>query len=55
MDRDNEWYPVEKSKIDLLEGICLRFNRTLRVFPMPEFYKSGAPLSCLIMPLRGVR
>ena len=46
---------IERSKIDLLEGICFRFNRTLRVFSMPEFYKSGAQLSCLIMPLRGVR
>ena len=32
--------------------ICSRFGRTLRVFCMSEFYKSGALLSCLIMHIK---
>jgi N-dimethylarginine dimethylaminohydrolase len=55
LDKSNEYYPAERSKIDLLESICLRFDRTLRVFSMSEFYKSGALLSCLIMPIRAGR
>ena len=45
-------YATEKTKIERLENICSRFGRELRVFCMPEFYKSGAQLSCLIMHIR---
>ena len=45
-------YPIEKSKIEHLESICSRFGRTLRIFCMSEFYKSGAMLSCLIMHIK---
>jgi N-dimethylarginine dimethylaminohydrolase len=52
LSKESEFYSVEKSKIERLETICSRFGRTLRVFCMSEFYKSGAQLSCLIMPIR---
>lgn len=42
-------YSIEKAKLKRLENICSRFGRTLHVFCMSEFYKSGALLSCLIM------
>ena len=45
-------YAIEKAKIERLEIICARAGRTLRVFCMSEFYKSGALLSCLIMHIR---
>ncbi len=45
-------YAIEKTKIKRLEDICSRFGRTLRVFCMSEFYKSGALLSCLIMHIK---
>ncbi|MGO4440554.1 dimethylarginine dimethylaminohydrolase family protein [Rhizobium sp. RAF56] len=48
-------YEVEKAKIDRLEQICARFGRSLRVFSMSEFYKSGALLSCLVMPIKHSR
>jgi hypothetical protein len=49
---DSHSYSIEKAKIKLLEDVCSRFGRTLRVFCMSEFYKSGALLSCLIMHIR---
>ena len=52
LDKEHPKYPIEKSKIDHLETICSRFGRTLRVFCMSEFYKSGALLSCLIMHIK---
>lgn len=52
LDKENPKYLIEKSKIERLETICSRFGRTLRVFCMSEFYKSGALLSCLIMHIR---
>lgn len=52
MNSGHEWYSAERSKLDLLERVCARFGHTLRMFPMPEIYKSGAALSCLVMPLR---
>ena len=52
LDKDSPKYPIERSKIEHLESICSRFGRTLRIFCMSEFYKSGAMLSCLIMPIR---
>jgi arginine dihydrolase len=45
-------YAIEKTKVERLENICSRFGRTLRLFCMPEFYKSGALLSCLVMHIR---
>ena len=53
--RDSDLYSIEKSKIDFLEGVCSRFNRSLQIFCMSEFYKSGALLSCLVMPIESVR
>ena len=52
LNKDNPSYLIEKAKIERLENICSRFGRTLRVFCMSEFYKSGALLSCLIMHIR---
>jgi N-dimethylarginine dimethylaminohydrolase len=52
LDKEHPKYPIEKSKIEHLETICSRFGRSLRVFCMSEFYKSGALLSCLIMHIR---
>jgi arginine dihydrolase len=45
-------YAIEKTKVERLENICSRFGRTLRLFCMSEFYKSGALLSCLVMHIR---
>lgn len=44
-------YPIESAKIELLESICSQINREPVMFNMTEFYKSGAALSCLLMPL----
>lgn len=44
-------YAVEKSKIERLQRISTRFGRSVRLFCMSEFYKSGALLSCLVMPI----
>lgn len=52
LNNESPKYPIEKSKIEHLERICSRFGRTLRIFCMSEFYKSGAMLSCLIMPIK---
>ena len=52
LSKESPKYRMEKSKIEQLETICSRFGRTLRIFCMSEFYKSGALLSCLIMHLR---
>ena len=52
LTRKSDSYPTEKTKIERLENICSRFGRTLRVFCMSEFYKSGAQLSCLIMHIK---
>jgi N-dimethylarginine dimethylaminohydrolase len=49
LDKEHPKYLIEKSKIEHLETICSRFGRSMRVFCMSEFYKSGALLSCLIM------
>ena len=54
LGKESSSYPIEKSKIERLESMCSRFGRTLRVFCMSEFYKSGALLSCLIMHIRQV-
>lgn len=54
LGKESPSYPIEKSKIERLETMCSRFGRTLRVFCMSEFYKSGALLSCLIMHIRQV-
>jgi N-dimethylarginine dimethylaminohydrolase len=42
-------YSTEKTKIERLEQIGSRFGRTLRIFCMSEFYKSGAQLRCMMM------
>jgi N-dimethylarginine dimethylaminohydrolase len=42
LGKESEFYSIEKSKIERLEAICSRFCRTLRVFCISEFYKSGA-------------
>jgi N-dimethylarginine dimethylaminohydrolase len=55
LGRDNELYEVEKTKIACLDRICSRLGRSLQVFCMSEFYKSGALLSCLVMPIRQLR
>ena len=52
LDKESPKYAIEKSKIERLERICSRFGRTLRVFCLSEFYKSGAMLSCLTMHIR---
>ena len=52
LGKESPSYLIEKSKIERLETICSRFGRTLRVFCMSEFYKSGALLSCLIMHIK---
>jgi N-dimethylarginine dimethylaminohydrolase len=52
LGKESPKYPIEKSKIERLESICSRFGRTLRIFCMSEFYKSGAMLSCLIMHIK---
>lgn len=52
LGKDHHSYSIEKAKIERLEEICSRFSRTLRVFCMSEFYKSGALLSCLTMHIR---
>jgi N-dimethylarginine dimethylaminohydrolase len=52
LGKESPKYPIEKSKIEHLESICSRFDRTLRIFCMSEFYKSGAMLSCLIMHIK---
>lgn len=52
LSRNSELYPVEKAKIERLERICARFGRSCHVFCMSEFYKSGALLSCLVLPIR---
>jgi N-dimethylarginine dimethylaminohydrolase len=52
--KGSEAYDVEKTKLERLEEIGARFGRTLRLFCMSEFYKSGALLSCLIMHIRQV-
>jgi len=52
LGKESHSYSIEKSKIERLENICSRFGRTLRVFCMSEFYKSGALLSCLIMHIK---
>ena len=52
LDKESADYAIEKAKIDHLEHICSRFGRTLHVFCMSEFYKSGALLSCLIMHIK---
>ena len=49
LGKEDHSYSNEKAKIERLEEICSRFGRTLRVFCMSEFYKSGALLSCLLM------
>lgn len=54
LSKESSSYPIERSKIERLESMCSRFGRTLRVFCMSEFYKSGALLSCLIMHIRQV-
>lgn len=50
--RENPRYAIEKSKLERLGGICSRFGRSLHVYCMSEFYKSGAMLSCLTMHIR---
>jgi len=52
LNRDSELYELEKTKIERLERICARFDRSCHVFCMSEFYKSGALLSCLVLPIR---
>jgi hypothetical protein len=52
LSHESPSYLIEKAKIERLESICSRFSRTLRVFCMSEFYKSGALLSCLTMHIR---
>ena len=52
LGNESHSYSTEKTKIECLENICSRFGRTLRVFSLSEFYKSGAMLSCLIMHVR---
>lgn len=52
LSKENPSYLIEKAKIERLETICSRFDRTLRLFCMSEFYKSGALLSCLTMHIR---
>ena len=47
-------YTIEKHKTKHLEQICSRFGYSLRIFCVSEFYKSGALLSCLIMPIKQV-
>jgi N-dimethylarginine dimethylaminohydrolase len=54
LSRDNELYALEKTKIEQLERICARFERSCSVFCMSEFYKSGALLSCLVLPIKQV-
>jgi N-dimethylarginine dimethylaminohydrolase len=52
LSRDDELYALEKAKIEQLERISARFGRSCTIFCMSEFYKSGALLSCLILPIR---
>ena len=52
LPKESPKYKLEKSKIEYLETVCSRFGRTLRIFCMSEFYKSGALLSCLLMHIR---
>lgn len=52
LGKESPSYSIEKAKIERLENICSRFGRTLHVFCMSEFYKSGALLSCLIMHIK---
>ena len=54
LSRDNDLYELEKTKIERLEQICAKFSRSCHVFCMSEFYKSGALLSCLVLPIRQV-
>lgn len=51
LSRTDPDYPIETAKIELLESICGQINREPVMFNMSEFYKSGAALSCLLMPL----
>jgi N-dimethylarginine dimethylaminohydrolase len=52
LSKGSPLYLIEKTKIERLESICSRFGRTLRIFRMSEFHKSGALLSCLIMRIK---
>ncbi|WP_147448225.1 arginine deiminase-related protein [Mesorhizobium sp. YM1C-6-2] len=52
LDEGNRQYAVERAKIRRLEEICGRLGRSLHTFCLSEFYKSGALLSCLVLPVR---
>ena len=47
----DEWYDLEKKKQAKIESICAAQGLELKQFYLGEFYKSGAALSCLVLPL----
>ena len=49
--RGDALYEVERRKVETLERIAGDNGLGVRIFHMPEFYKSGAMLSCMVMNL----
>jgi N-dimethylarginine dimethylaminohydrolase len=51
LPRADPRYPVEKEKLAFWQRIASRFALTPVFFDLSEFHKSGAMLSCLVLPL----
>jgi N-dimethylarginine dimethylaminohydrolase len=51
LKRSDPLYAVEKTKRAFLEAVCRRTGLKPVFFNLSEFYKSGAMLSCLVLPL----
>jgi len=51
LKKSDALYPVEKAKRKFLEKVARRFALDPIFFNLSEFHKSGAMLSCLVLPL----
>ena len=54
MKRTDEYYEMEKHKIESLEKICSNDGMEPVMFNLSEYMKSGAMLSCMVMHLNRV-
>ena len=54
LNKSDEFYEIEKHKIESLEKICSNVGMEPAIFNLSEYMKSGAMLSCLVMHLNRV-
>lgn len=52
LQKDDDLYEVEKKKRAFMEEVADRKGFDITFFDLDEFHKSGAMLSCLVMPIR---